>query len=61
MQSVSWGGICFDNFMCGHTEIEAADTKLLSHSQSVDTGPAGSSISVLCLDETASLPHTLCL
>ena len=36
--SVSQGRICSDNFMCFHTEIEAAD-RYLTQSQYTDTGP----------------------
>ena len=42
--SVSQGRICTDNFMCCHTEIEAADqTFHLTQSQYTDTGPTSSS------------------
>ena len=42
--SVSQGRICSDNFMCCHTEIEAADhTFYLTQSQYTDTGPTSPS------------------
>ena len=42
--SVSQGRICTDNFMCCHTEIEAADqTFHLTQSQYTDTGPTSPS------------------
>ena len=42
--SVSQGRICTDNFMCCHTEIEAADqTFPLTQSQYTDTGPTSPS------------------
>ena len=41
--SVSQGWICPDNFMCCHTEIEAAyQTFHLTQSQYTDTGPTSS-------------------
>ena len=42
--SVSQGRICSDNFMCCHTEIEAADqTFYLTQSQYTDTAPTSAS------------------
>ena len=42
--SVSQGRICSNNFMCCHTEIEAADqTFYLTQSQYTDTGPTSPS------------------
>ena len=42
--SVSQGRICTDNFMCCHTEMEAADQIFhLTHSQYTDTRPTSPS------------------